>query len=163
MTGIEPVRTTKASEVMSGERLYIDCEFNGFGGELISMALVGDDGREWYAVLPEPRIWDAWCFEHVLPMLDKEAPTIRAISREEFRVSLRCFLDQYQNPIIVADWYVDLVHFFSAFAGRDHSESMPVNCRAELVLDLPDLQPTFPHNALSDARAIAAARAGSAI
>lgn len=138
-------------------KLYVDCEFNGFGGDLISMALVGEDGREWYAVLPEPRIWDKWCFEHVLPMISAEKPTIYANSREEFRLSLRHFLEQYDNPTIVADWYVDLVHFFSAFGGRDHSESMPVACRAELVLDLPELEPAFPHNALSDARAIAAA------
>lgn len=136
-------------------KLYVDCEFNGFGGELISMALVGEDGREWYALLPEPRIWDAWCYDHVFPMVGKLKPTIYCNSREEFRVALRAFLDQYVNPTIVADWYVDLVHFFSAFGGRDHSESMPVNCRAELVLDLPEIEPEFPHNALSDASAIA--------
>ena len=31
--------------------IYIDCEFNGFGGKLISMALCADDGREFYEVV----------------------------------------------------------------------------------------------------------------
>lgn len=28
-------------------KLWIDCEFNGFGGELISMALIDEEGRHW--------------------------------------------------------------------------------------------------------------------
>lgn len=35
-------------------RFFIDCEFNEFRGELISMALVAEDGREFYEVLPCP-------------------------------------------------------------------------------------------------------------
>ncbi len=31
--------------------IWIDCEFNEFGGDLISMALVADDGQEFYEVL----------------------------------------------------------------------------------------------------------------
>lgn len=41
-------------------RIYVDCEFNGFGGELMSMALVAEDGREWYNVLPLPRDIEPW-------------------------------------------------------------------------------------------------------
>ena len=32
-------------------KLYIDCEFNGFKGHLMSMALVAEDGSEFYEVL----------------------------------------------------------------------------------------------------------------
>lgn len=139
---------------MSDTRIYVDCEFNGFGGELISMALVADDGREWYAVLPEPRIWNAWCFENVLPIMAAIEPTIWARSMEEFRVSLFNWLGAYDNPTIVADWYTDLVHFFSVFGGRDHTESMAYQCRAELRTDIAEIHAEVPHNALSDARAI---------
>lgn len=135
-------------------RLYLDCEFNGFGGELISMALCAEDGREWYAVLPEPSLWNEWVFENVLPVISAEKPTIYANSREEFRVSLRNFLDGFEQPTIVADWYTDLVHFFQSFAGRDHTESIDYPCKAELVTDVPGYAPAVPHNALSDARAI---------
>jgi hypothetical protein len=139
---------------MTVTRLFLDCEFNGFGGELISMALVADDGREWYCVLPEVRVWDKWVYENVLPVLSKLKPTIYANSREEFRVSLFTWLEQFENPIVVADWYTDLVHFFEAFAGRDHTESRAFPCRVELVTGLDAYAPELPHNALSDARAI---------
>jgi hypothetical protein len=136
------------------DRLYLDCEFNGFGGELISMALVAEDGREWYCLLPEPRVWDKWVFEHVFQRLNYPAPTAIAADREAFRASLRWFLGQFDNPTIVADWYTDLVHFFSAFAGKDHSQSIDYPCRVELVTTVPKYAPEVPHNALSDARAI---------
>lgn len=141
------------------EKLYIDCEFNGFGGELISMALVAEDGREWYGVLPEPRIWNEWVYDHVLPVLNDPEPTIVARSREEFQVSLGTWLYPYDNPTIVADWYTDLVHFFSMFAGNRHEESMAFPCKAELRCDLPSPASLVPHNALADARAIRAALA----
>ena len=32
-------------------RLWIDTEYNGFKGALISMALIDEEGREWYEVL----------------------------------------------------------------------------------------------------------------
>lgn len=38
--------------------IFIDCEFNGFGGQLMSMALVAEDGREFYEVLPLPLLDD---------------------------------------------------------------------------------------------------------
>jgi hypothetical protein len=136
-------------------KLYLDCEFNGFGGELISMALLAEDGREWYGILPEPKVWNEWCFEHVLPVLYlPEVPTIVANSREEFRVSFHAFLSNFDKPIIVADWYTDLVHFFHTFEGADHTKSIAYPCTALLLGDIPEYAPEFPHNALSDARAI---------
>ena len=52
-------------------RIYIDTEFNEFKGELISMALVAEDGEEFYEVLhcANPKGWVA---EHVMPFLEKE-------------------------------------------------------------------------------------------
>lgn len=129
----------------------MDCEFNGFGGQLISMALVAEDGREWYGKLPEPRVWDEWCFENVLPVLN-----IKATSREMFRASFKSFLDQFDEITIIADWYTDLVHFFETFAGKDHTESFHIPCTAVLLPDMEFLPSAVPHNALEDARAIMA-------
>lgn len=129
-------------------RLYIDTEFNGFGGQLMSMAAVSDDGREWYEVLPLPDKVNPWVAEHVVPLLDKEP-----IGEWEFRASLHRFLKQFDRPIIVADWYTDLAHFFACFAGRNHSETFQYECSAELRL-IDNIISVRPHNALSDARAI---------
>src|SRR5574343_1488800 len=52
-------------------RMWIDTEFNEYRGELISLALVSEDGREWYGV----RFCDApgwWVREHVMPHLNQE-------------------------------------------------------------------------------------------
>jgi len=133
---------------MTETRLFVDTEFDGFGGPLMSMAIVSDSGHEWYEVLPTPVIRDKWVRENVFPVLGK-----KPISMPEFRASLFAFLGIFENPIIVADWYTDIVHFFQCFAGGDHTESHPYACRAELVL-IEDYESEVPHNALSDARAI---------
>lgn len=132
-------------------RLFVDCEFNGFGGELISMAIVPEDGGPggaWYGVLPGPKVWEKWVYENVYPVLHATP-----ISKEAFRESAIAWLRQYDNPTIVADWYTDLVHFFSLFAGNDHSESVGYDCKAELVL-IDSYESAIPHNALHDALAI---------
>lgn len=130
--------------------LFIDTEFNSFGGELMSMALVSGDGKhEWYQVLPLPASIDPWVAEHVVPLLDKEPMT-----RAEFQLSLKVFLERFDQPTIYADWYTDLAHFFNAFAGEDHSTSFSFPCRAVLLKDVPDLISAIPHNALADARSI---------
>ena len=132
-------------------RIAVDCEFNGFGGQLISMALVSEDGREWYAELPEPKAWDMWCYEHVRPVL-KFTPS----GRYGFRSSFFDFLDQFEEIVIVADWYTDLVHFFETFGGKNHGESFHIPLKAELLPDMKFLPSAVPHNALEDARAIMA-------
>ena len=35
-------------------RLFIDCEWNSYKGELLSFALVSEDGQAFYMLLPEP-------------------------------------------------------------------------------------------------------------
>ena len=129
-------------------RIFVDCEFNGFGGELISMALVTEGGSLWYGVLPAPRVWDKWVYENVYPVLYADP-----ISKEDFRASAIAWLQQFDNPTIIADWYTDLVHFFSLFAGKHHTESVGYACTAELVL-IDSYESAIPHNALHDAVAI---------
>ncbi len=50
----------------------LDCEFNGFGGDLISLALAGEVG-ELYLARPEDELnalaGHAWVADHVLPFL----------------------------------------------------------------------------------------------
>ena len=129
-------------------RIFVDCEFNGFGGELMSMALVPEEGCTWYSVLPLPEKINPWVAENVVPVFHA-----MPISREAFRSSAIAFLKQFDNPTICADWYTDLVHFFSLFAGDDHTQSVGYASKAELVL-IDNYKSDIPHNALSDAKAI---------
>ena len=83
--------------------VFLDAEFNGFGGALISLGLVCEDGREWYEVAeipPEPHPFVA---QHVLPLLGKEP-----IGREPFSASLAAFLVDVPQPVIIADWPDDI-------------------------------------------------------
>jgi hypothetical protein len=47
--------------------------------------------------------------EHVVPVLYGDS-----VTRDEFRMSLFEFLHEQHDPVIVADWYTDLMHFSSA-------------------------------------------------
>lgn len=141
-------------------RLYVDTEFDGFGGDLISMAIVSADGHEWYGIRRDVKINDPWVREHVAPVL--LADKVHCIAHDdEWRYSLHSFLEQFDNPTIIADWYTDLVHFFECFKGPDHSMTFVYPCKAELRL-IDKYDSKTPHNALSDARAIRDAIEGKA-
>lgn len=130
--------------------LYVDTEFNGFGGALMSLAIVASDGREWYEVLPLPEVIDPWVAENVVPVLGKEP-----IGPTQFRESLHAFLSAFTAPHVVADWYTDLAIFFAQMAGDDHFSSFAFYGTAEVINA--DYVSAQPHNALADARALAAA------
>ena len=63
-------------------KLFIDTEFNGFGGELISMAIVAEDGREWYGILPVADKLVEWVEEHVRPVLDIEGFSLTVLFQQ---------------------------------------------------------------------------------
>lgn len=132
-------------------RLYLDTEFNGFGGELISLALVSEDGREWYEVLPVPRIPHPWVQEHVIPKIGK-----LPIEGWEFRESLCAFLRQFDGAEIIADWPADFEHLCNHMTGigAELGCRLAIECRMTLLRGSPDISPEDPHNALSDARAL---------
>lgn len=127
-------------------KIWIDCEFNSSQGELISLALVADDGREFYEVLdcdnPEP-----WVAEHVMPVLG-ELP----IPKAEFQAKLQEFLQQFHTVHIVADWPEDISHFMRALiTGPGTRLDTPALTAEVLRVDAPS---DLPHNALADARGI---------
>jgi hypothetical protein len=87
----------------------LDCEFNGFGGPLISMALVCQDGEARSFVLgcddPTP-----WVAENVIPHLFSD-PYSRQATRYEMTAALTMFLISDPDPVIIADWPEDIIHF----------------------------------------------------
>jgi hypothetical protein len=133
-------------------KLFIDCEFNGFGGPLISMAVVAEDGEEFYEVLPLPakNAMHPWVRENVIPNLEKAS-----VSRQEFQATLREFLKSYpQGFTLVADWPEDLKHFLeSLITGPGMMMAIP-SFSMELRSELSGAKSSLPHNALYDARAL---------
>lgn len=98
-------------------RYFIDTEFNGYRGALISMALVREDGRSIYFVIADyqypdggPPV-DPWVAEHVLPILrDCPEPPL-FLSMRDAAGYVQGFLAEDEDPLIVADWPDDLRHF----------------------------------------------------
>jgi hypothetical protein len=128
--------------------LFIDCEFNEFGGELISLALVASNGSQWYEVLPclKP---EAWVLQNVIPVLGK-----KSISREYFHQSLQYFLSEFDKIHVIADWPEDIKYFCDALiplAGH-RIDTPPLTM--EILRDINSSKSITPHNALADAQAI---------
>ena len=141
-------------------RLFLDCEFTQLSSaaKLISLALVAEDGREFYVELQDT--WQAgdcsdFVKEIVLPQLwggNYSLPTLEA------RKALLGFLTSFNNEVEIVtdapqfDWklFCDLVYE----AGR-----WPRNVR-NFPTDATKIAPThegaeLPHHALLDARIIA--------
>jgi len=129
-------------------RIWIDTEFNSFEGELISLALVADDGREWYESLgcadPHP-----WVAENVMPVIGKPA-----MPRRLAQLSLSLWLEAYPSVHIVADWPEDIAHFcqFLITGPGTRIDTPPLTMEVRRDLDAVS---KVPHNALEDARAMA--------
>ncbi len=129
--------------------LYLDTEFNGHGGHLISLALVSNKSPdEFYGVLPLIDDVHPWVAQHVIPLLDREPEP-----PEEFRMRLRMFLERHSGEEIIADWPDDFKHLMSAMSGGSYERNWMVPCDMRLIVS-GDVRPERPHNALSDARAL---------
>ena len=125
-------------------KLFLDCEFNGFGGELISMALVDENECYFYEVLPcDAPI--AWVAEHVIPILNQPA-----LSLQQFQSQLRNFLFHYDSVHIIADWPEDLSLFLNSLIMGFGSSTLELYNKQH-ELNVPSAQ---PHNALQDALAL---------
>lgn len=128
--------------------MYLDTEFNGHSGELISIAIAADDGSRFYAELPEPRVWDEWVFANVFPHL-KHQPEARDLAR--FR--LLTYLQARRHGTIYADWPTDFTHLMQLMSGSVYEPDSMVACTM-VLLDGTDTKPATPHNAMSDAEAL---------
>lgn len=129
--------------------LFLDCEFNGLGGELISMALVDEDGHSFYEVLtcthPIP-----WVVKNVIPKL-AQAP----IFLTEFKNKLCLFLNEYTEIHVIADWAEDLSLFTRSLIISEGRAIRTPPLTMELWTGEMCFSSEIPHNALSDARVLA--------
>src|ERR1700719_4478092 len=127
--------------------LYLDVEFNGFNGQLISLALVPDDATTpFYEVSELPRPVDQWVRTHVIPKLGKEP--LRPLL---FKQAFQLYIQKFDNPLIICDWHADAVHFCQLLAGFDYGSSLDFAFTMQ-VLKTPKDEPAYIHNALDDAR-----------
>lgn len=136
-------------------RLYLDTEFNGFGGELISMALVSPTKvYSWYGIRSEATITDPWVKQNVIPKLHIYGAGAVMTDRE-FRESLHNFLRHFDDPEIICDWCADGMLFCQWLHGQSYDSSLDYACRITILKTPPGVPaPEEPHNALADAEAL---------
>lgn len=94
-------------------RFFLDTEFNGHGGELLSLALVRSDGRGLYlCIADKPDILDPWVEANIWPLVHKRLPIGKTVAYvEDWGHFIRAFIGPHGHPIIVADSPVDIWRF----------------------------------------------------
>ena len=135
--------------------LFLDCEFNGHNGQLLSMALVGSQtsvAPEFYAAVPRiDCMMNDWVKENVIPKI--EIPTS---SWSAFKLALHDFLRQHPGEVIVADSPADFVYLLEQCHEINEEGKyryINLNLKMEFVIS-GDYTSENPHNALADARAL---------
>ena len=136
-------------------RYFLDTEFNGFCGDLISIALVPE--REglpaFYEAIdcPEPTIWVR---DNALPVLDATPQ-----SRAEVADLFADYLGDDDAPLLVADWPEDIAHAARLLV-TGPGFMKPVRSIAFELVDPgiigPMVASAVPHNAFHDAAALRA-------
>lgn len=130
--------------------LYIDCEWNGYQGDLISMALIPQFGDYFYGVLAclDPLPWVA---DNVMPVLKYG---VQDLFDDEIALSrgLAKYLSQFDSIHIIADWPEDIERFCRALIVGPglRIDTPPLSFEVLRI----DAQSEIPHNALFDAHAL---------
>jgi hypothetical protein len=141
-------------------RYFLDTEYNGFGGTLLSLALVPDDGQEeFYVTIAHDGALDPWVERHVVPFLDMVPEQFRAprLTRAAAAEALAGWLQHDPAPHIVADWPEDLAQFAMLLVtGPGRMLTVPPFTLAfePLANFSTAANSAVPHNALHDARAL---------
>lgn len=138
-------------------RYFLDTEFNEFGGQLISLALVNEGGdRELYVSTQCPRP-GPWVKENVMPIVKCAGADPIEIQPDEFGRAIQWFLADDKLPTIIADWPDDIRYFCQAIiTAPGEMVSIPRLQFQMLRIDAypTDLPGAVQHNALWDARAL---------
>jgi len=94
-------------------RYFLDTEYNGWAGALLSLALVPDQGEELYLTLDWDGALEPWVERNVIPYLDMVAHDLVSprMSRSDAARAIAHYLAGDPDPLIVADWPEDIALF----------------------------------------------------
>jgi len=140
-------------------RYFVDTEYNGWGGALLSLALVPEDGEELYLTLDWDGPLEEWVERNVIPYLDMvpEQLVSPRMSRADAARTIAHYLAGDPDPLIVADWPEDLALLNALLVtGPGVMAEIPrLSFRFEaLACFSTAANSKVPHNALHDARAL---------
>ncbi|CAB3904204.1 hypothetical protein LMG26858_04393 [Achromobacter anxifer] len=95
---------------------YLDTEFDGFGGPLLSLALVREDGASLYLIYQGHAAQQPWVRENVLPIMRAVPLPVSAVNCHHHGGAYRIaeFLHGDPSPHINTDWPDDVRYFCQA-------------------------------------------------
>lgn len=141
---------------------YVDCEFDGHNGSLLSLAVVREDGYSLYLVV-DTQASDPWVQEHVLPIMQyHNADTYAVVKPNDVGAAIKQWIGPLTSFYVVADSPVDIGRFCTALStGPDGNwcstdyetirfEVYNIDCYPTV------LEGAVQHNAWWDARALRA-------
>ena len=102
------------------DRFYIDCEFDGHNGPLLSFAIVGEVHGGLHIETDFDEVCDPWVRGNVVPLMDShKAP--QSVTADIFEVGslLRAYIGDCERPVIIADSPVDIGRFCAAISTGD--------------------------------------------
>ena len=140
-------------------RYFLDTEYNGWGGALLSLALVSEHGEEIYLTLEWDGSLEPWVQRNVVPYLDTVPQTLVSprMTREDAARTVAHFLAGDANPVIIADWPEDIA-LLSALLVTGPGMMVEVPRLTFQFVELGSFSTAanskVPHNALHDARAL---------
>jgi hypothetical protein len=140
-------------------RYFLDTEYNGIGGALLSLALVPDDGDELYLTLRTDEPIVEWVERHVMPYLDSvpEQLSCPRLTRGDAAHALERYLRHDDQALIHCDWPEDVAQFCNLMITGE-GDMIDVRHLTFRVLPMSNFSTAanskVPHNALHDARAL---------
>lgn len=147
---------------------YIDCEFDGHNGPLLSIGIVRDDGYGAH-IRVKQTARDPWVLANVMPVMHLHLADLpMALALNDVGSQLRAFIGGCQHPVIIADSPVDIGRFCQALCtGPDGGWQSNGYPRMTFEVHNVDAYPTkiegaVQHNAWWDAMALKEALDGQA-
>lgn len=141
---------------------YIDCEFDGHHGVLMSIALVREDGYSAH-IQADVEPTDLWVRRNVLPLMNEHQAHVSAkVYLNEVGGVIRAFIGDCACPVIIADSPVDIGRFCAALStGSDGGWASADYPEMRFEVHNVDCYPTdlagaVQHNAWWDAMALRA-------
>jgi hypothetical protein len=138
-------------------KFFIDCEFDGFKGELISFAMVPQvEGLapEIYAIFKDCA-QDDWVAKNVIPVLHHCSAPFVYVDKKVVANRIAEIFSMFEHITVIADWPTDIKHFCDLIeVGGGECPAMQ-NITFYLHWGITSKESSVPHNALLDAKAIA--------
>ena len=140
-------------------RYFLDTEFDGVGGRLISLALVPEDGGEEFYVVIGGEAEVPWVQRHVMPFLDMVPEPLKLphMSRADAAEAVARWLAHDDRIEIVADWPEDIAQF-SMLLVTGPGDMVTIGGITFRLVRIGGFScaanSDVPHNSLHDARAL---------